>query len=87
MGREMESFVQEEGCNYPVRVPAVGLGAGDLEVYDPEELGVGGARLRSGDGGERGDEQGHRAMVRRTDAAAGSASQGGEKGRRPGSAA
>jgi hypothetical protein len=81
----MKIFVQEVGHYYPVGVPAVGLGAGDLEVYDPEELGVGGARLRSGGGGERG--YGHRSMVGRTDAAAGSAAQGGEKGRRLGSAA
>ena len=76
---------------YPVRLPAVALGAGDLEVYDPEELGVGGgATLRCGDGGERGG--GCRAVVGRTDAdtATGTAAQGGEKaagGRRCGSAA
>lgn len=69
----------------PVRLPALALGGGDLEVYDPEELGVGGARLRSGDRGERGYVR--RAAVERMDAPASSAAQGGEKGRRPWSAA
>lgn len=38
----------------PVAFPAVVLGAGDLEVDDPDELGFGGgAQLRGRDGGER----------------------------------
>lgn len=36
---------------YPVAFPVVLLGAGDLVVDDPEELGVGGGSwLRSGEG-------------------------------------
>jgi hypothetical protein len=42
------------GISYPVALLAVLLGAGDLVVDDPEELGVdsgsGGARRRSGEG-------------------------------------
>jgi hypothetical protein len=33
---------------YPVAILAIFLGVGDLHVYDPEELCVGGARLRTG---------------------------------------